>query len=96
MHIRSAGPDRRLFTPDDLLHKGEIVAPQEPDEILAVNEALQRLEDADPESAEIVKMRFFAGMQFQEIADLLGVNRKTVNRRWNFARAWLYKELRED
>lgn len=74
----------------------QIVAEDKSDDIVATNEALDRLEQSDPESALIVKLHFFAGIPFQEIADILGVNRKTVNRRWTFARSWLFKELQEE
>ena len=61
--------------------------------MLAVNEALVRLEKEDPESADLVKMRFFAGFTLQEIADNLEVSHSTVKRQWTFVKAWLRAEL---
>ena len=64
------------------------------DTVLAVNEALEKLAAQDPQKAEIVKMRYFAGMSHQEIADALGVAEPTVRRHWAYARSWLYAELK--
>ncbi len=58
-----------------------------------VHEALEKLAKADAEKAEIVKLRFFVGLSFAEIAALLGVNERTVRRHWDFAKAWMCKEL---
>lgn len=70
------------------------IATEDPDEVvLTVNEALERLELKDPEKARIVKMRYFLGMNHQEIADALGIAEPTVRRHWAYARSWLYAEL---
>jgi RNA polymerase sigma factor (TIGR02999 family) len=66
------------------------------EELLALNEALERLELVDPDCAEFVKLRFFAGLQHGEAAQALGLSRRTADRCWSFARAWLYDELRRD
>jgi RNA polymerase sigma factor (TIGR02999 family) len=58
-------------------------------ELLALDEALQRLEAADPESVRVVDLLFFAGKTAAEAAELLGTSSRTVERRWRFARAWL-------
>ena len=63
------------------------------DEILSLDEALQKLEVEDPVKATLVKLRFFAGLTAEEAADMLGLSRATVDRYWSFARAWLYHEL---
>lgn len=63
-------------------------------DILAVEEALQRLAVLDERKAKIVELRFFAAMPFQEIAELLGVSKATVSADWTFARAWLKTELK--
>jgi RNA polymerase sigma factor (TIGR02999 family) len=67
----------------------------EPDgqRLLQVNEALDRLATADPTKAEIVKLRFFAGLENREIAELLGISERTVERAWKFAKAWLLTEF---
>ena len=62
-------------------------------EILALNEALDRLTRLDPRQAKIVEMRFFAGMKEDEIGGALGISDRTVKRDWRIARAWLFKEL---
>ncbi len=64
------------------------------DELLAVNEALGRLETADPEKAELVKLRYFAGLTIPETAAALSISEATAKRRWALARAWLALELR--
>jgi RNA polymerase sigma factor (TIGR02999 family) len=61
--------------------------------IESVHEVLDDLAKLDPEKAEIVKLRFFVGLNFEEIAALLNVNEGTVRRHWTFARAWMCKEL---
>jgi len=63
------------------------------DLIQGVHEALDALAKLDPEKAEIVKLRFFVGFSFEEIAALQGVNERTVRRHWIFAKAWMCKEL---
>ena len=64
------------------------------DTVLAVNEALEKLASQDALKAEIVKLRYFVGMNHQEIADALGIAEPTVRRHWAFARSWLYAELK--
>jgi RNA polymerase sigma factor (TIGR02999 family) len=65
----------------------------EADEILALEAALDRLGAASPRAAQVVEHRFFSGLSIQEIAQLLGVSDKTVQRDWTAARAWLRKEI---
>jgi RNA polymerase sigma factor (sigma-70 family) len=59
----------------------------------ALDEALERLEQIDPEQARIVELRYFVGYSNEETADALGVSVATVKRRWSMARAWLFREL---
>lgn len=63
------------------------------DELVRVNEALRELETVDAELAEVVEMRYFGGYSEVEIAELQGVNERTVRRRWDKARAWLFVAL---
>ena len=63
------------------------------DELVRVNEALHELETVDPELAELVEMRYFGGYSETEIAELQGVTERTVRRRWDKARAWLFVAL---
>ena len=63
--------------------------------ILALEEALTKLEASDPSKGRIVTMRFFAGLTMNEIASELGTSKSSVERQWRYIRAWLYKELDE-
>ena len=65
----------------------------EADEVLALDEALERLAGIDPRAAEVVTHRFFTGLTLEESAEVLGVSSKTVQRSWLTARAWLRKEV---
>ena len=65
------------------------------DRILLIDEALERLRAENPEAAKLVTMKFFAGMTNQEIADILGVTERTVERRWAFAKVWLLDNIQE-
>jgi RNA polymerase sigma factor (TIGR02999 family) len=66
------------------------------DEALALDEALGRLELANPRAARVVELRFFGGLTLDEIGEMLGVAEKTARRDWQAARAWLRKEVRRD
>jgi RNA polymerase sigma factor (TIGR02999 family) len=66
------------------------------DDLLALDEALTALAEVDPTKAELVKLRYFAGLTLEEAADLLGISRATADRYWTFARAWLYEALTGD
>jgi RNA polymerase sigma factor (sigma-70 family) len=63
---------------------------------LALNDALGELEQADPEKAEVVKLKFFVGLSEREAAEVLGVSERTVERRWAYAQAWLFERLEGD
>lgn len=65
----------------------------DPSEALAVDDALKRLKQIDPRRAEIVSLRYFAGLTVEETAAALGVSQRTVASEWRFARAWLRREL---
>lgn len=69
---------------------------READEMLALNEALDRLAQVNPRGSEVVQLRFFAGLGVEEAAGVLGVSSKTVQRDWLVARAWLRKEVTSD
>ncbi|MEM8930233.1 MAG: sigma-70 family RNA polymerase sigma factor [Acidobacteriota bacterium] len=69
---------------------------EQPGEIVAVDDALEELARLDPGKARLVELRFFGGLQFQEIAEVLGVSIPTVNRHWRVARAFLYRALHPD
>jgi len=70
----------------------QVPAPvQDDDELLEVHEALDELAALDPRKAELVKLRFFVGLSFPEVAEVLGISEVTAKRDWAFARAWLYR-----
>ena len=71
----------------------DIASPQPDHDILAVNEALERLALEDPRKARVVELRFFGGLSEEEVAETLGVSLRTVQGDWAFARAWLYQAL---
>jgi len=66
---------------------------QDPEELLALDDAIRRLRDVDPSAAEVVTLRFFAGLSVMETARTLDVSETTVKRQWAFARAWLFNAL---
>jgi RNA polymerase sigma factor (TIGR02999 family) len=80
------------------LNLGQIdaVAAAPSDELLALDEALNLLASEDAKKAELVKLRYFAGMSVDEAARCLGISRATADRYWSYARAWLYDRLRQD
>ena len=65
-----------------------------PDDLIALDEALSRLEATDPRAAELVKLRYFAGLTIPEAAQALQVSPRTADDIWAYARSWLYQELR--
>ena len=67
--------------------------PQSPDDLLAVDRALEKLEVEDARKARVVELRFFGGMSMEETAQALGISLRTAQSDWAFARAWLYKAL---
>jgi len=67
--------------------------PAASDDLLALDEALSRLEACDPRRADVVKLRFFGGLSMPEVAEHLRVSLATAERHWAFARVWLYTEL---
>jgi RNA polymerase sigma factor (TIGR02999 family) len=64
-----------------------------PDGLLALDEALGRLEQLDPVKARLVTLRYFAGMTIEQAADALNISRVTAHRYWTFARAWLHQQM---
>jgi RNA polymerase sigma factor (TIGR02999 family) len=68
-------------------------ATDDPVDLVALDEALKRLETLHPQKAQVVKLRFFAGCRLEEAAQLLGISRSTAQRHWTYARAWLFGQL---
>jgi RNA polymerase sigma factor (TIGR02999 family) len=73
----------------------EIALPPPDDDLLALDEALTRLAVARPDVAELVKLRFFAGLTMDEAAQALAISPATAYRQWNYARAWLFRAVGE-
>lgn len=63
------------------------------DQLMIVNEALAKLEEEDPESAELIKLRFFVGLPNVQAAKILNMSERTAKRNWAYARAWLFEEI---
>jgi RNA polymerase sigma factor (TIGR02999 family) len=76
------------------LHDADVAVGRDPVDLLALDEALDALAADYPERAELVKLRYFAGLEITEAARVLDVSRATADRHWAFARAWLYDRLR--
>jgi RNA polymerase sigma factor (TIGR02999 family) len=77
------------------LDESRIAAPAVSEDLLALDEALQRLAETDATAAELVKLRYFAGLTGKEAAAVLGVSERSADRIWAFARAWLLKRIRD-
>lgn len=93
-HARATRARKRGDGCDEVsLNDAILPSPERAPEILALDEALDRLTALDGRQAKIVELRFFAGMKEEEIGDALGVSARTVKRDWRIARAWLFKEL---
>lgn len=75
------------------LDKALNLAEAQPVDLLVLEQALERLQQCDARQCQVVEMRFFAGMSEEEIAEVLGVSARTINREWRMARAWLYEEV---
>ena len=83
------GAERVPLTPDSL----ELAAGMDDDQLLAVHEALDQLAAHDAVKAELVKLRFFAGLTLEEAARVLNLSAPTAKRHWAYARAWLYRAM---
>ena len=71
----------------------EIASPEPDDQLLAINDALERFAVLEPKQAELVKLRYFVGLKIEEAAEVLGISEATAKRWWSYARAWLYHEM---
>jgi RNA polymerase sigma factor (TIGR02999 family) len=71
----------------------EISAAVEDDQLLAVNDALEKFAAQDKAKAQLVKLRYFVGMTIEEAAQMLGISEPTAKRWWTYSRAWLYNEI---
>ncbi|HEU0009488.1 MAG TPA: ECF-type sigma factor [Verrucomicrobiae bacterium] len=78
------------------LNESKLIGGAPDEQLLEVNEALDRLAAHDPVKAELVKLRFFVGLSLGEAAEVLGISEPTARRYWTYARAWLFRELRRE
>ena len=78
------------------LESGCLVSPTPSLDLLALDDALSRLAETEPAKAELVKLRFFAGLTMPEVAAALNISLATAERHWTFAKSWLYAELADD
>jgi len=70
------------------------VAGEDDDHLVALDDALQQLAREEPAAAEVVKLRYFAGLTIEQAAEALGISVRTANRHWSYAKAWLFEQLR--
>ena len=75
------------------LNERDIANPEKPEQLLALDEALERLATTNPQAAELVKLRYFAGFTNEEAASQLGISPRKANQVWAYARAWLLEEM---
>jgi RNA polymerase sigma factor (TIGR02999 family) len=75
------------------LDETALVSPQESKEIIELHEALERLATLDSRKAQVVELKYFGGLNYDEMAEVLNISSITVRRDWRFAKAWLYTEL---
>jgi RNA polymerase sigma factor (TIGR02999 family) len=86
--LKRGGNPRRLRLDHDPLAADDLSA-----ELLDLDGALTKLSAEDPTKAELVKLRFFAGLTLEEAGRVLGISPATADRHWSYARAWLYREM---
>lgn len=84
---RGGGQQRRE------VDEADIVITQDPVDLIALDEALEKLAREDERKAELVKLRFFAGLTVEQAGRVLGISRATADRYWTFARTWLFNEM---
>jgi RNA polymerase sigma factor (TIGR02999 family) len=71
----------------------DVMAEESPYDLIALDEALTKLTDIDPDKAQLVKLRFYTGLSFEQAAEILDISPATARRHWNYARAWLYGKI---
>ena len=98
-HARARGAVKRggraKNTITDLGNVADLALEKNPEEIMARDPAILRLEGEDARAADVVRLRFFAGLSIEHTALAMGVSERTVKRDWEFARAWLFRTLNE-
>jgi RNA polymerase sigma factor (TIGR02999 family) len=89
--IKRGGPNHRVEPIGDIAD----LAVQDPEQIVRFDEAFRRLEVESPDGAAVARLRFYAGLSIEQTASALGLSSSTVDRRWAFVRAWLFRQLHE-
>jgi RNA polymerase sigma factor (TIGR02999 family) len=93
-HARARGSRKRGGAVDQVpLDEPQLVTPEIPVDVIAVDSALEAFAKIDPRRSQIVELRFFGGLTVEETADVLGVSEETVKRDWRVAKLWLSQEL---
>ena len=90
--LKRGGNMRRVGL-EGALDSTRLTVREPPDELLALDEALGRFAETHPQKAELVKLRYFAGLTMEEVAEALGVSKATAERHWAYARAWLFRRI---
>jgi RNA polymerase sigma factor (TIGR02999 family) len=85
---RGGASARKIAIDVDLL-----IAPDRLEDVLAIDEALERLAAIDPRQSRLIELRFFVGLNVEEVAEVMGISPVTVKREWRSAKAWLHREL---
>src|SRR5690349_10340664 len=89
--VKRGGSDIKVSLADaDVAVKGQDL------DVVALDEALQRLAQIDEQQSRVVELRYFSGLTVEETAEVMGISKATVKRDWSVARAWLYRELSDD
>ena len=88
--LKHGGNQKRV-----VLDNATITTEETPDELIALDEALEKLAVEDPTKADLVKLRYFAGLSIDHAAEILGISRATAIRHWSFTRAWLFQRIKK-
>jgi RNA polymerase sigma factor (TIGR02999 family) len=91
--LRAGGEHQRINTNEADLWALTLSEKSSSEDLLALDEALERLSKTDPRNAELVKLRYFAGLSLDQVAKIEGISRRTATRWWTYARAWLHREI---
>ena len=91
--LRAGGEHRQIDIDQAGLSALRLSDERSSDDLLAIDEALEKLSKTDPRNAELVKLRYFAGLSLGQVAKIEGVSRRTATRWWTYARAWLHREI---
>jgi RNA polymerase sigma-70 factor (ECF subfamily) len=93
-HARSHGAAKRGADLKVELDGAMVAAPERSLDVIALDYALVRLTELDPQQGRIVELRFFGGLSNEEVGQVMGISRSTVKREWNVAKAWLARQIR--